>query len=193
MDFKEILTKALKDVEGADIDSIADDLTKEVGKSFMPKAKFNEVNDALKAANTQLEETNTKIEELSKNGTVTEELKAELENTKTEYENYKAEADTRVLNIKKQSALEKGLSKRNANQEAIDLLIPTIELEKIQLDKNGDIVDADDIFNPIVEARKSLFGEPVVEGNEPALSNNTPDVNTMSDTEYMEYKLKQSQ
>jgi len=191
----EKLTKALGEELSKEVETKLKEAGLEVGVtndgSLVDAEKHDNMKAELKAANEQLKDTNSKIEELSKNSTVTEELKAQLEEANNKYEEYVKNADSRVRDLQIKTALEKGLIARNANQEALDLIIPTINTENIQIDKAGNIVDADDVFNPIVEARKTLFGKPVEQGAEPQKGTNPPtDTSQMTDTEYFKMKMQ---
>ena len=145
--------------------------------SYIPKSKFDEKNEELKSTKAKMDELQKSVEGLDTYTKENEELKSKVEALKTEYEQFKSEADTRVQSIQKKQAIERGLNKANANPDTIDLLINQFDLESIQLDSKGEIVDWDNHVQPIKESRKSLFGEVKITGDKPTSGTNA-DVST---------------
>lgn len=149
-------------------------IKKELPKQFIPKSEFNEKNEELKATKSKMEEMQKSVEGLDSYTKENEELKAKIDNLKGEYEQFKNEADTRVQAIQKKQAIERNLVKANANPDTIDLLISQFDIEKVQVDSKGEIVDWDNHFEPIKTSRKSLFGETSISGDKPVSGNNAP-------------------
>ncbi len=156
-------------------------IKQELPKHFIPKDKYNEQADKLKAKETELEETTGKINELSEkvktlSGSEEEKeaLKEQLGKINTDFETFKAEAETRVANIKKKQAIERGLRDANANPDTIDLLIDKFDLATIELDDKDNVKAFDKHLEPLKETRKSLFGETTVTGTKPPDGDNTP-------------------
>ena len=94
--------KKLVDIVGKDAyESLPDDIKKQYGEkeliindgTYIPKAKFDNLNEQKKDLENQLKETNDKVQELSKVNT--EELKKQIEDLQNKYEE-----DTKALNEK---------------------------------------------------------------------------------------------
>lgn len=132
------------------------------------KKDLKGLKEELKLANDKMEETSKTLESLKEEGKSAEELKEQLNKIKEEYDGYKNETEERLVNKEKTYALEKALLKSNANPDAVDLLLNKFELEKINLDKEGNIVDWEEHLKPIKETRTTLFGEEKFKGNPPS-------------------------
>ena len=172
--------KWLKEILDSDVEDKAGEIQKELAKHFIPKDKFNEVNDKVKEreaelaeATKQLETVNGQVASLAKASEENEGLQAKLEAIGAEYEQFKADADVRLANVKKVQAVERGLRDANANPETIDLLIGKFDLDGIELDEKDNIRDWNKHLEPIKAERKSLFGETTFEGDKPADGQNT--------------------
>jgi hypothetical protein len=152
--------------------SLLEAIKKELPKNFIPKSEFNSKNDELKATKAKMDELQANLEKLSTSSEEAEKLKEQLTGLKNEYETFKQESEGRVVAIQKKQAIERNLVKANANPDTVDLLMSQFELEKIQLDSKGDIVDWDIHIQPIKESRKSLFGEISVTGTKPSTGSN---------------------
>ena len=94
--------KKLVDIIGKDAyESLSEDIKKQYGEkeliindgTYIPKAKFDNLNEQKKDLENQLKETNDKVQELSKANT--EELKKQIEDLQNKYEE-----DTKALNEK---------------------------------------------------------------------------------------------
>lgn len=64
-----------------------------------------------------------------------------------------------------------------ANTETIDLLIGQFNMDNLQLDQSGNIVDWGTHLNPLIESRKSLFATTQLTGDKPQ-SGTQPTLNT---------------
>lgn len=94
--------KKLVDIVGKEVyDSLSDEVKKQYDEkeliindgTYIPKTKFDNLNEQKKDLENQLKETNDKVQELSK--VDTEELKKQIENLQKKYEE-----DTKELNNK---------------------------------------------------------------------------------------------
>ena len=94
--------KKLVDIIGKEVyDGLSDEIKKQYGEkeliindgTYIPKAKFDNLNEQKKDLENQLKETNDKMQELSK--VDTEELKKQIADLQTKYEE-----DTKALNEK---------------------------------------------------------------------------------------------
>lgn len=164
----------LKAILEGDSENKLEEIKKELPKNFIPKEKFNEQADKLKAkeeeldtVNTKMSELSTQVENLSKSEEEKDKLKEQIEKVNSDFETFKSEADSRVANIQKRQAIERGLRDAQANPDTIDLLIEKFDLSTIELGENDTVKDWDTHLTPIKEQRKSLFGESTLSGTKP--------------------------
>ena len=158
------LNDTLEGLEEETKNTIVENLKKEIPKHFALKSDFNQKNEELKSTRAKMDELQTKIEGLGQTEQQAETFKSQLEALSSEYGQFKEEAEKRVQNIQKKQAIERGLTRERANPETIDLLMNQFELDKVQLDSKGDIVDWDLHVSPLKEARKSLFATETITG-----------------------------
>lgn len=112
------------------------------------KAKVDDLTEQLNVKETTISEKNTKIAELEK--VDVEAIK------KTEYERGKTEGSKEIEIFKKQSALDKALSKYKAKDSSI--LSKMLDMEKVKYDDNFEIVEGlEDQINTLKESHDYLF------------------------------------
>ena len=151
-----------------------DAIKKELPKHFIPKEKYNEKAsevqekaDELKATTDKMTDLQKQVEKLSDAEGEQEKLKGDLKTINDEFEKFKGESESRLGNIKKTQAIERGLRDAQANPETIDLLITRFDLDKIELADDGNVKEWDKHLEPLKETRKSLFAESNVSGTRP--------------------------
>lgn len=180
--------KKLVDIIGEEVyESLPDEVKNKYGEkeliindgTYIPKAKFDNLNEQKKDLENQLKETNDKVQELSK--VDTEELKKQIENLQKKYEE-----DTKELNSKyeareydiKLNDYTKDLKfSSNSAKESFMRNLKEKEL-KFEEDK---LVGFDDFVNSYKENDPNAFVE---EKSEPSVTVNTGDShNDNSDTD----------
>jgi len=155
--------------------------------SYIPKEKFNDVNDKLKAVTTERDKFKTDYEtakaELDKTGDsqkTTEQKIADLEKKIADKE---AEASL----IKKEAILKESLTAAGVkNPKNLKLLTKEFDLAKLELDENGAIKGFDDKVKVLKEDYKPLFGETIITGDpaNPADPNTHEPVKEMSTEDF---------
>lgn len=106
-----------------------------------------------------------------------------------DFDAYKKQVETEKANTGKKALVKKALEAAGANPAAIDLMLGTVDLEKVEL--NGDALkDAEAVLKPIKEAHGGLFGEVKPNGTPPI---NPPggtkkDPKEMNFNEYKEWR-----
>lgn len=106
-----------------------------------------------------------------------------------DFDAYKKQVETEKANTGKKALVKKALEAAGANPAAIDLMLGTVDLEKVEL--NGDALkDAEAVLKPIKEAHGGLFGEVKLNGTPPI---NPPggtkkDPKEMNFNEYKEWR-----
>lgn len=140
-------------------------LLAEFPKHAIPKAKFNEVNDELKAQKELAEKNNTTITELTNKAKTAEEKDQIIAAMKQENETFKAETEKRIQNTNKMAALQLQLA-GEVDSAAVDLVAGLIDLEKVTID-GGKVTNYEDLVKPIKESRSTLFKQVDVGGGTP--------------------------
>lgn len=169
------------------------DLSTEELKGFIPKSRFDEVNEARKNAEALLKERDTQLETLKASTGDAEALKVKI--TELQDSNKKAvEAkDAEIRQIRIDNAVERAISQANGrNAKAIKALL---DLSSAELDENGAVKGLDKQIKTLSEAEDSsfLFGSslPEVKGITPAggadQTNGKVDFSKMSYSQISEY------
>lgn len=120
------------------------------------KGELEEV-DTLKSQladkDKEIENRDQQLEELSKKAKGNEELTAEIENLKSQNEETKSEYEKRLAEQKKDFAIEKALADAKDVRAAKALL----DLEKIELDKEGKVTGLDEQAENLKKENAWLF------------------------------------
>jgi len=141
----EWLKEILKKLEGAD--SLYDDITKGIGKSFVARSDFNEKLSDLKAANTR-------IGELENAAGGAENYKEKYEALSVQYEADKKTFADQLVSAKRDYALEAKIAKSGVkNVKAFKALL---DMEKITID-GDEIKGYDDQETAIKKSDPYLF------------------------------------
>ena len=172
--------KKLVDIVGKEVyDSLSDEVKKQYGEkeliindgTYIPKAKFDSLNEQKKDLENQLKETNDKVQELSK--VDTEELKKQIEDLQKKYEE-----DTKALNSKyeareydiKLNDYTKDL--KFSSNSAKKSFMNDLKSKELKFE-NDKLVGFDDFVNSYKETDPSAFIKE--ENNEPGVTANTGD------------------
>ena len=75
-----------------------------------------------------------------------------------DFDAYKQQVETEKTNAGKKALIKKALEAANANPAAIDLMIGTVDLDKVELEGES-LKDTEAVLKPIKEAHAALFGE----------------------------------
>jgi hypothetical protein len=124
-------------------------------KGFIPKARFDEVNAAKKAAEKDVADRDKQIDELGKAAGASEELKKQIETLKTENESTKQKHETELKDMKLNAAIEKALTDAHAKHP--ELLKVKIDKAKLELLEDGTAKGLEDQIKPLQESYKELF------------------------------------
>jgi hypothetical protein len=151
--YKQILDKGIKPNE---IDLL---------EGFIPRQRFNEVNDKLKVTNEKVTACETQITEYDKLikdsetfKTENEQFKTQLADLKTNFANELQGKDKQIENVQKKSLVREHLLTNGA--QYIDLLIDKVNFDSIKVE-NEKLTGFDDQFNSMKETYKNLFVETV--------------------------------
>ena len=151
---KELLKKA--GIPEDKLDSTITDISKELPKHFIPKDKFNEVNEAKKKLETDLQERDKQLEQLKNAAGNSEELKAQIEQLQAENQKAAEEWQAKMAQMQLDFAIEKALTAAKAkNAKAVKALL---DMEKVKLD-GEQLLGLEDQLKAIQQSDPYLFGE----------------------------------
>lgn len=149
-------------VEADKLDSVASAIEKGVPKHFIPKSKFNELNEEHKLTKAQLEETNTKIQQLSQQASSLNEYQMQIESLKKENtiiaDNYKKQIDDimhKTRTESKRAKLKESLLDASVHKDAIDLLVEKYAND-VELSDEG-FADIKPLIDKIKSEKAGLF------------------------------------
>ncbi len=157
-------------------------------KTYVPKSRFDEVNEAKKKAESTVAERDKQLEELKKNSGDADALKAQIE--KLQGENKEAAkkyaADLKALQVG--NAVERALTAAGAkNIKAVKALLT--DLDKAEMD-GEDVKGLADQIKKLKEGEdtKFLFGENNITGAKAGQKGNGNNTITKADFAKMSYK-----
>ena len=177
-----------------DADKVAKASEEEL-KGFVPKSRFDEVNEAKKHAEESVKERDKQIEGLKSSAGDAEKLKQQIEQLQ---QDNKAKDSNHALEIKKlkiDNAVDSALNAAKAkNLKAVRALL---DLDKAELDENGSVKGLAEQIKKLSEAEDSKFmfessGKPKMKGaktGEDGVDDNDgkPDTSKMSYDELCQY------
>lgn len=140
--YNQVLAKGLKP---EDFDLINDG-------SWIPKPRFNEVNNKLKATEDKITTYESQIKDYDKLVSTNKELKGNYDSLKEQHTNDLAAKDKEILNVSKRFMVESKL--RESGAKHTSLLMKDIDLEKITVE-NDNLLGMD----PILEGLKTNYGD----------------------------------
>jgi len=140
--YNKVLEKGLKP---EDLDIVNDG-------SWIPKPRFNEVNNKLKATEDKVTTYENQIKDYDKLVSQNKELKGNYDSLKEQHSNDLAAKDKEISNVSKRFMVEQKL--RESGAKHTSLLMKDIDLEKITVE-NENLLGMD----PILEGLKTNYGD----------------------------------
>ncbi len=151
---KELLKKARENAEFTD-DQFDEELSKLLPESWIPKNKFNELNESAKLTKSQLEQTNKQLEELKKNATLTDEQKKQLDDLKAQLDEQTKTHESELATLRKNHAIDTALGSAKAkNAKAVRALL---DESKIVLGDDGSISGLKEQLEAVQKDNDYLF------------------------------------
>ncbi|WP_424765700.1 phage scaffolding protein [Paenibacillus sp. sgz302251] len=154
---------------------------------WIPKAKFDSLNDEKKTYIEQNKALNTQLDEMKTKVTGNEQLTKQVEALQAQLK----DSDIKIKDVKINSAIESALIKASAKFP--DLLTGKFDKSKLEIKEDGTISGIDDQLKAITETYKDLFGETKIVGGDPNNGGNpnpNPDTSKLSDDEFFAQALK---
>lgn len=134
-------------------------------KGFVPYERFKEVNEEKKTLKETLTERDNQLETLKTSTGDVEALRKQIETLQGENKAKDEEHAAEIRNLKINSAIENAITgAKGKNAKAIKALL---EMEKIDLDKDGNVIGIEEQMKALVKAEDSKFlfeDKPVMKG-----------------------------
>jgi hypothetical protein len=139
-------------------------------KGFIPKARFDEINEAKKQAEQDRDKVSGQLEEVKKSAGDNETLKQQIEKLQGENKTAKDEYDAKVKDLQLTTAIKLALTGQAHDP---DIVAGLLDKTKIQLDDNGAVKGGlDDQVKALRESKSFLFAakeeKPKFKGTKPA-------------------------
>lgn len=97
-------------------------------------------------------------DKLQKRVEALEKANGDAAKVQADFDAYKQQVETDKANAGKKALIKKALEEAHANPAAIDLMLGTVDLDKVELDGES-LKDTEAVLKPIKEAHAALFGE----------------------------------
>lgn len=151
-DFKELLGKY---IDADKLDSVVEELNQELPKNFIPKGRFNEVNEELKITKSALEENKKATETLSIKANSIEEYEKKIAELTKAHADSEANAHNQIASITKKTQLKELLLVNNAHKDSLDLLVEKYA-DGVEI-IDGKLSKTDELLATIKAERAGLF------------------------------------
>lgn len=148
--------------------------------NYIPKTRFDEVNEAKKKADNDLKERDTQLEALKKDATTSEELKAQITTLQEENKVAAEKAATELKDLQMANAIKLAITGKVHDEDMVSSLF---DKTKLILQDDGKVTGLDDQLATIKESKAFLFKEEnsggenkpgfKVGGNEPPAGGNS--------------------
>ncbi len=124
--------------------------------SYIPKDKFDEANEKAKELENQISERDKQIEQLKNDTQASDELKSKIEELQEKNEQTKEELTQKLINTKKDAALDKVFS----DAKYPELLKKQVNFDELEYDEENETVkNADNFKENFKENYPDLFGD----------------------------------
>lgn len=125
-------------------------------EGFVPRTRFNDVNEAKKKLETDIAERDTQLETLRKSSGDSEALKTQIETLQAENKTAKEKYEADMKDLKMSTAIKLSLSGK-AHDE--DLVSGLFDRTKLILGEDGKITGLDEQLNALKSQKAFLFKE----------------------------------
>lgn len=142
---------------------IVDMASEEIKGAYVPKARFDEVNEAKKNAEALVKERDGQLEDLKKSAGDSEALQQKINELQEANKNAAKEYENQIKQMRIDNAVEKAITERNGkNAIAIKALL---DLKDAKLNEDGTVKGLSEQLDNLVKAESSsfLFGSNVPE------------------------------
>lgn len=142
-------------LENEIIDKVLTLHKEELNGNYIPKSRFDEVNNLKKEYETQVNDYSKQIEELKDSGASAKEMKDKMEALQQDFATKEQEYQNKLQNVTVNSALKLAL---NGKVHDVDIVSNLINRENLEIDENGNITKGlEDQIKPLQENKPFLF------------------------------------
>ena len=138
-------------------------------EGFIPKARFNEVNEKAKLLTEKVNSYEAQISKTTELLKGSDELKEAYSKLQKEYKTGLEAKDKEITNLVKKTLLTDLIKEKGAMYP--DLLLKNIDMDGVKV-YEGKIMNQDDIINPLIDSYKDLFKTEKVVGGKDDTSKN---------------------
>ena len=132
---------------------------KEELKNFIPKSRFDEVNETKKELELQIKERDKQLKELGEKARGNEELEKQIKELQDANKKAVADYEAKIKNIALDNAIKLALKEHKAKYE--DLLIGKFDREKLKIKEDGTVEGLEEQIKALKEGYKDLFEQPL--------------------------------
>jgi len=144
-------------------------LHKEVLAGFIPKARFDEVNETKKELEQQIQERDNQLKELQKKAKGNEELEKRIQELQEANKATKEQYEAKIKDMTITAAIQSKLT----DAKYPDLLLTKFDRSKLSIAEDGTVLGIDEQLTTLKEQYKDLF-KPDLKGREPNNIGGTP-------------------
>ncbi|MBZ4662775.1 MAG: hypothetical protein JG776_457 [Caloramator sp.] len=133
--------------------------------SYIPKAKFDEINEQKKLYKQQADDLNRQLEDMKKQAKGNEELQNQIQELQAKLQ----ESENKIKDVSLTAAIKMAAIKANAKDP--DIVSMLIDKSKLNIKEDGSIEGLEEQLKSIAESKAFLFGEPqtkIGSGSNPA-------------------------
>jgi len=128
------------DIPAEKIDEIITAHTETLGAIKDERDQYKKELESLKDSDAELKTVKDELEKIK-----TGDWEKKYNDLKSEYDSYKSDTEAKEVRAKKDSAYRKLLIKAGVSEKRIDSIIKVSDVDKMELDADGNIKDADNI------------------------------------------------
>ncbi|OCA99393.1 phage scaffolding protein [Clostridium beijerinckii] len=151
-------------------------------ETYVPKTRFDEVNNSKKDLEKTVKDRDTQLEDLKKSSGDNETLKAQIEALQKENKTAKEKYDSDLKDIKVSNAIKLAIADKAQDAE---LVAGLFDKSKLILNEDGNVVGLEDQLKTLQEGKPFLFkAEQTTKGNQdPPAGFKIGNDNTQSNTQ----------
>lgn len=165
----------LEQIKALNIEGLSDDNAKKIAdasqeelKTYIPKTRFDEVNNTKKELEKQVQDRDKQIEDIKKNAGDNEELKKTIENLQADNKKKDEDYQAQIKDIKLTNAI---LLAIGDDAHDKDLVLSQVDKSKLILGDDDKVTGLDEQVKEIKANKPFLFKTPTPAPNEPPKPN----------------------
>ena len=154
-------------------------IDKNIDGVFIPKARFDEVNEENKGLKSQIADRDTQLEQLKKSSGDNADLKAQIEKLQGENKTQKEGYEAQIAQIRLDNAVDSALTAAGAkNNKAVKAML---DMTGVKLDKEGNLTGLKEQLDGVKKSDSYMFntaGSAGFKGAKPGAGGNPGGVDT---------------